>query len=471
MKDKAFVFNDTETTGLNTWFSQIIQIGSVMTDSEFNVDEELNISSKVLPWVVPTKGAYETHKQVENLSDGMSHYEMMHFLKDKWLNWGKSKELVHVTYNGMSFDEELFRRQFYWNLIDPYLTTNRNGSSRIDLMVILFIIANFYQEKINMPKDEDGNIRYKLGMVAEANGISSLNAHDAVVDCYLMINLVRLINKAAPEVWQSAIQASSKKGLISMLNEGPFSMFAEIVKGQCFNYPVYPCAQNQKKPNELLLVDLYFDPNELFEMSYSELKGQFGKSGAFRKIAINKTQPLMNASAISNADSFLDLSIEELTKRAEQIKGNEDFKNNLSQILEDDDKTWPEKTIVEQKIYDGFSSDADKLWMERFEISTWDEKVKLVNGFEDERYRELAERIICYQKPEFANEEMLENFNNLVRSRLYSKGPWNNPGETLDQAIHNVEIALKESEDDEKKEIYKKLLEHYKTKTAQFSQS
>jgi len=214
MKDKAFVFNDTETTGLNTWFSQIIQIGSVLTDSEFNVDEELNISSKVLPWVVPTKGAYETHKQVENLSDGMSHYEMMHFLKDKWLNWGKSKELVHVTYNGMSFDEELFRRQFYWNLIDPYLTTNRNGSSRIDLMVILFIIANFYQEKINMPKDEDGNIRYKLGMVAEANGISSLNAHDAVVDCYLMINLVRLINKVAPEVWQSAIQASSKKGLI-----------------------------------------------------------------------------------------------------------------------------------------------------------------------------------------------------------------------------------------------------------------
>ena len=47
-----------------------------------------------------------------------------------------------------------------------------------------------------------------------------------------------------------------------MLNKEPFSMFAEIVKGQCFNYPVFPCAQNSKKPNELLLVDLYFDPNE-----------------------------------------------------------------------------------------------------------------------------------------------------------------------------------------------------------------
>ena len=41
MSKKSFVFNDTETTGLNTWFSQIIQIGSVLTDEDFNVEEEL----------------------------------------------------------------------------------------------------------------------------------------------------------------------------------------------------------------------------------------------------------------------------------------------------------------------------------------------------------------------------------------------------------------------------------------------
>ena len=72
MAEKSYVFNDTETTGLNTWFSQIIQIGSVLTDNEFNVEEELNLNSKVLPWVVPTKGAYETHKQTKNLNEGMS---------------------------------------------------------------------------------------------------------------------------------------------------------------------------------------------------------------------------------------------------------------------------------------------------------------------------------------------------------------------------------------------------------------
>ena len=39
-ENKLYVFNDTETTGLNTWFSQIIQIGSVLSDENFEVLED-----------------------------------------------------------------------------------------------------------------------------------------------------------------------------------------------------------------------------------------------------------------------------------------------------------------------------------------------------------------------------------------------------------------------------------------------
>ena len=145
--NKLYVFNDTETTGLNTWYSQIIQIGSVLSDENFDVIEELDISSKVLPWVVPTVGAYKVHKQIKSLECSMSHHDMMSALKDKWSQWGKDKNLIHVTYNGMKFDEELFRRQFYWNLYEPYMT-NTNGAARIDLMVVMMIIANFYSDQI-----------------------------------------------------------------------------------------------------------------------------------------------------------------------------------------------------------------------------------------------------------------------------------------------------------------------------------
>ena len=418
--NKLYVFNDTETTGLNTWFSQIIQIGSVLSDENFEVLEELDISSKVLPWVVPTVGAYKVHKQIDSLDNNMSHHDMMTILKDKWSEWSKEKNLIHVTYNGMKFDEELFRRQFYWNLYDPYMT-NTNGANRIDLMVIMMIIANFYSDQINFPTDDDGKIKYKLELLAEKNGISAQNAHDAVVDCYLMINLLRVIKEKIPEVWNSAVLASSKAGCIELLNSEPFCMQGELYGGKKFTYPVVLCGQNPNNKNEIILADLYFDPKELFEMKDSELKGQFGRSGAFKKIAINKTIPLINAKKIPNLSSFLDVPEKQLEERAKLIRENIDFQERVSNILGDNQFNWPAQEIVEQRIYDGFPSEADKLWRDRFELAPWAEKVKLIEGFEDERYRELAERIVCYQKPEFASDEMIERFQSFCKNKTFFK--------------------------------------------------
>ena len=467
--NKLYVFNDTETTGLNTWFSQIIQIGSVLSDENFEVLEELDISSKVLPWIVPTVGAYKVHKQIDSLDNNMSHHDMMTILKDKWSEWSKEKNLIHVTYNGMKFDEELFRRQFYWNLYDPYMT-NTNGANRIDLMVIMMIIANFYSDQINFPTDDDGKIKYKLELLAEKNGISAQNAHDAVVDCYLMINLLRVIKEKIPEVWNSAVLASSKVGCIELLNSEPFCMQGELYGGKKFTYPVVPCGQNPNNKNEIILADLYFDPKELFEMKDSELKGQFGRSGAFKKIAINKTIPLINSKKIPNLSSFLDVPEKQLEERAKLIRENIDFQERVSSILGDNQFNWPSQEIVEQRIYDGFPSEADKLWRDRFELEPWAEKVKLIEGFEDERYRELAERIVCYQKPEFASDEMIERFQSFVKTRLFSKGPWlKDRGQTLDQAIVEAETLLAENNNEEDVEILEKLLDHYREKKSNYS--
>ena len=55
--DLCFVFTDTETTGLNINFSQIIQVGSLLTDERLVVEEEQDLSSKLLPWVIPSTEA------------------------------------------------------------------------------------------------------------------------------------------------------------------------------------------------------------------------------------------------------------------------------------------------------------------------------------------------------------------------------------------------------------------------------
>ena len=177
--------------------------------------------------------------------------------------------------------------------------------------------------------------------------------------------------------------------------------------------------------------------------------------------------PLINAKRIPNLSKFIDEPEQTLIERAEMIRDNFEFQEKISIILGENVKNWPPQEIVEQRIYDGFPSDADKLWMERFEIAPWADKASLVEGFEDARYRELAARIICYQKPEFASSKMLDSYNDFVKTRLYSKGPWlKDRGQTIDQAITEAESSLADSEDDEMNQVLESLLDHYRQKKA-----
>ena len=458
-----FVFYDTETTGLDINFSQIIQVGCVLTDNNFNILEELNLSSKVLPWIVPSPDAFLVHRQTDCLEEGVSHYEMMKSLREKWLSWGRDKNLIFVTYNGHKFDEELVRRQFYWNLFDPYIT-NTNGNKRLDLMSLFQLIGNFYPTEIKIPEDEDENISLKLTDLAKENNIPTENAHDAVIDCMLMVNLMKKIKASAPEALIAAIKGSSKTGNIELTKTEPFSILGEIFRKKKYIYPVIACGQNPNQTNQVALIDLYFDPKKMFEMTDYELSEQFGAGGGLKKISVNKSLPIMPVDRIKNINNFLDSPFELLESRAKQVAENLEFQNRVCEVMTINQREYPPNKYLEQKVYERFPSNSDKLWMERFEISTWAEKAKLLSGFEDERYRELSQRLINYLKPEFSSNKEKDNFHDFIKERLLINGPWKM---TLDKAIsrtNSLRIEAEENKESEKLKIIDLLLHHYQQK-------
>ena len=67
--DSCYIFTDTETTGLDINFSQIIQVGSILTDESLNQENSQDIGSKLLPWVVPSPEAFLVHKKTECLEE------------------------------------------------------------------------------------------------------------------------------------------------------------------------------------------------------------------------------------------------------------------------------------------------------------------------------------------------------------------------------------------------------------------
>ncbi|MDG2060349.1 MAG: exonuclease domain-containing protein [SAR86 cluster bacterium] len=444
--DSCYIFTDTETTGLNITFDQIIQVGSILTDEDIKVLDTQDIGCSLLPWILPSPDALLVHKKTDCLGiNNKSHYEMMHELREKWLEWSVKNRPIYITYNGHRFDEELFRRQFFWCLLPSYIT-NMDGATRLDMLSTFQVIANFFPNSLNLPLIE-GRVSMKLTDWAEANEVSSDDAHDALADCNLMVELSKKVIETAPLAWKASIQGASKQGNLDILQSEGFAMMGEIVRRDKFTYPITFCGQNRKMNNEVAVADLYFDPDELDDLSDSELLEQIALNGsAIKKVRINKSMPIINYLDIDNIENYIDIPISQLEDRALKIKNNTKLQSRISDLLTNNQVTYPPHKYLEQTVYSGFASESDSLWMERFNTSPWEDREKLIEGFDDSRYTDLAERLLCSNRPEFATELMMRKYDEFLQNRLYDEGPWL----TLEKCKKRTSKLLEDAEGENK---------------------
>jgi exodeoxyribonuclease I len=117
----SFVFYDTETTGTDTVFDQILQFAAILTDDHMRELDRFEIRCRLLPHVVPAAGALiATGVSPLLLTDSAlpTHYEARQIAR-KLADWSPS---IFLGYNSMSFDEELLRQTFYQTLQPIYVT-------------------------------------------------------------------------------------------------------------------------------------------------------------------------------------------------------------------------------------------------------------------------------------------------------------------------------------------------------------
>jgi len=443
------VFYDTETTGIQKEFSQILQCGSVFTDAHLKRIDEQNIGCAPLPWTIPAPRAMLTNKKIDLFHSNRSHYQMMTSIQGQWKEWHTAKPIIFISYNGHAFDEELIRRQFWYNLLEPY-TTNTNGNGRLDLMLMFHNIASFFSDDISIPLFEGGpGISYKLEHLAKEHGIDAEDAHDAIADCNLMISLCEIIKEKLPELFNSFINSSTKQGIKNLLYSDEFLALGEIHRRHTFTYPVVLCGSDASRPNEIVLFDLSYDPEDIIDLDFSEINKLIqskGRDGPLKKYKINKTIPVCSSKLIKNKKVF-DISFEELQKRADLIKNNNDFQSKISQAMEDRIMSFPEPEYIEGSIYSGgFPSNRDRDLMQEFHKSSDVEHlVKISRNFEDDRFSIFAERIICAEYANDIPEDIRARYEDLIQERITTQGKWG----SLEKSISETESLLEEETSDE----------------------
>ena len=103
----------------------------------------------------------------------------------------------------------------------------------------------------------------------------------------------------------------------------------------------------------------------------------------------------MPSDLIPNIDEYLDIPHEQLVERAKKIQNNVRLQTRVSELLASNQMNYPPPKHLEQSVYSGFPSDADDLWMERFHSLPWEERSKILDGFEAVSYTHLTLPTIC----------------------------------------------------------------------------
>lgn len=402
----SFVFYDTETTGANTSFDQILQFAAIKTDNELNVIDQFEIRCRILPHVIPHPAAMRvTGVTAEMLVDQRlpSHYEMACAIREKMTAWSPA---IFIGYNSIEFDEHLFRQMFYKTLHPPYLT-NSPGNARSDVLRMMQAVHLFSPQALTFPLNDKGLPILKLERVAPLNGFNHANAHDALADVHATIHMSRLVRDKAPDVWSSFMRFCHKAAVLDYIGDERVFCLSEFYFGRPYSWPVTILGVSKDIPSEAYAFDLSNDPDELAALSEQNLVARLGRSPKIiRKLRANAAPIIMPIDDAPAICKFHAVGADEIERRADRLADDPQLRAYLVACFLASAEEREASEHVEKQLYDGFFSAADQRRMGQFHTLPWQDRVHLVEEFEDPRLRSIGRILIHCEAPGVLADEM-----------------------------------------------------------------
>lgn len=412
-----FVFYDTETTGTNAFFDQIVQFAAILTDDDLNPIDRLDVRCQLLPWIIPAPDAL----RVTGMTPGAltfpglpSFHEMMATIYNKLQAWSPA---VFVGYNTIKFDEPFLHRAFWQALLPPYLTVS-NGSTRMDVLTLAHATAGLAPSVFNVPISDKGKRVYKLDQLAPANGFAHEHAHDALADVEATIHIASLIRDRAPDLWTSAVNRCPKSETVEVLSASEPVMVVEY-----YGKPVIWWGQridtDGPGARTIRLADLGRDWSGLHQLDDEELAKWGVKSPRpLRSLGSNKAPVVFTRDEASKywgkhpGPRHL--------ANSQRLNDDPGLKNRLVRAHAAGEAQWEPPEQLEELIYDGFPSPSDTRLMEAFHRANWADRSVIISKFEDTRFQSLAQRWVYVGAPELLSEADRQAVEQAIAERLHS---------------------------------------------------
>lgn len=270
----SFFFYDLETSGFDPKAQRIMQFAGQRTDVNLQpIGEPINWLVALTDEVLPDPGAILVTgiTPQKTLEEGYSEVDFLKLLHQQVLTPGTTI----LGYNSVRFDDEFMRYTLFRNFYDPYEWQWKDERSRWDLLDLVRMTRALRPDGIEWPVDEAGKAVNKLELLASANKIEHISAHDALSDVQALIALARLIKTQQPKLFDYLLSMRSKQavnGLINLDDPQPFVYSSgRYPKDTLHTTVAYPIAEGAN-PGSVLVYDLRHDPHLWLDKSAEEIK-------------------------------------------------------------------------------------------------------------------------------------------------------------------------------------------------------
>ena len=417
-----FIVFDFETTGRSARFDQILQAGFIVYNSNFQEIERLNIKSRLNPDIIPSIHALRVNRLTMSqvLSEDLTTYQMTIAI-EKFLS--KYENCFFIGFNSINFDEEFLRQLLWEHFFFPYIS-NTKGNKRGDVLNFVTMVHAFDKDCVNVSRNEEGKLSFKLERLAKANNFDSSNSHEAIADVEVTMQLMCLLKNKRSDLFKIFFNNSSSKNV----EENIFQNDLFTLHNYLFNnHKIYLVKKLIKHPsykNQFIGFDMKYDVDELVKLSESELREEYKKKSFFRKIKLNKQPSILDKSFALKFKPYSNLSDGEIDHKC-KLLDDKDFLINLENILQKEsleylDNQSQEIPLEENTIYSQNLNYNDSLLMKDFHGQPWDSKWNFAEKFKDPRLRFFAAKHIFRNFPEMLPNKVFLYLHKKVSERIFS---------------------------------------------------
>ena len=459
--DKIVIY-DTETTNSTIWGS-IIEVGAVVVDKNLREIGKLNIRGRMPEGEVPSaKALLVNSTSIDLLTKGnYSHYDFLGAVENFF---SKCAPAMFMGWSNLNFDRRMFHFNFFKGNRYPY-ATHSSPNSEHDGLHIARAAQTLNSETLKTELTEAGNPSLALESLSRMQGFDTSASHTAYVDAQNSLKVLRIIKDKHKENWETFLKTSTKTSVETFLkNEGIYSIF-ENVKGRNMMY-----LTSTLHPNHCFhpsytswgyVWDLRRDPEPLLNLSVNQLRDILKKYSpkATRVLKTNKAPVILDKEFALKQKPYSDLDLETIIRRAHMVRNNENFCKNIQIInreaAEEKEQTKTQEDLLpEETLYEKFIPNKDTALFKTWHSSSWEDKLRLLDKFQDKRCSWFGQKIIYQEAPQILPPDLYKNIKSEIARRILSKNKekW----QTVNMAYNEIDYLRDQADKrDDKNELNK----------------